>query len=118
MEKMLPILILSEVPPSLRQALANQGSVYIATASKDGTPNLDLGPFGILDDERIVIPNVFLANTLTNLEETGTSETSILCYNPETRMFFQLNGSVDDVKVTVIKIQEVRSFEFVSEQVV
>jgi hypothetical protein len=54
----------------IKESLAAMKIVYLATASKDGTPNVvPIGAFKLLDDETLLISDQFFHKTLANLKE-------------------------------------------------
>lgn len=81
------------MPMETREVLQKQKPTPIATASKDGKPNVVyIGYLKILDDERIMIGDNFFNKTLKNLEENP--RICILCYDSETKRSYQIKGSV------------------------
>ncbi|MDM7913485.1 MAG: pyridoxamine 5'-phosphate oxidase family protein [Methanotrichaceae archaeon] len=81
-----------KMPPEVRETLEKQKPVPIATASKDGTPNVVfVGLLKIVDDENLMLADNFFLKTAQNLEENP--KISILCYNGETKKSFQIKGS-------------------------
>jgi predicted pyridoxine 5'-phosphate oxidase superfamily flavin-nucleotide-binding protein len=84
---------LVKMPPEVRETLAKQKPVPVATASKDGTPNvIFVGALKILDDENIMIADNFFYKTAQNL--MANPKIAILCYNGETKKSYQIKGSV------------------------
>ena len=82
-----------KMPAEVRETLEKQKPIPIATASKDGTPNVVfVGLLKIVDDENIMIADNFFYKTAQNLMENP--KISILCYNGETKKSFQIKGSV------------------------
>lgn len=54
----------------IKETLAAAKHVWLATASKDGTPNVVvIGAFKLLDDESLLISDQFFLKTLKNLQE-------------------------------------------------
>ncbi len=54
----------------VKDTLAATRHIYLATAAKDGTPNVvPIGAFKLLDDERLLIADVFFLKTYHNIEE-------------------------------------------------
>jgi predicted pyridoxine 5'-phosphate oxidase superfamily flavin-nucleotide-binding protein len=54
----------------IKGTLAATRHVWLATASKDGTPNVVvIGSFKLLDDESMLISDQFFLKTLKNLQE-------------------------------------------------
>ncbi len=83
-----------KMPPEVRDALAKQKPVPIATASKSGVPNvIFVGAFKILDDENIMIADNFFYKTAQNLKENP--KIAILCYDGQSKKSFQIKGSVN-----------------------
>lgn len=54
----------------IKETLVNTKHIYLATASKDATPNVVvIGAFKLLDDETLLISDQFFLKTSKNLEE-------------------------------------------------
>ncbi len=54
----------------IKETLAATKHVWLATASKDSTPNVVvIGAFKLLDDESLLISDQFFLKTLKNLQE-------------------------------------------------
>jgi predicted pyridoxine 5'-phosphate oxidase superfamily flavin-nucleotide-binding protein len=82
-----------KMPLEVKETLEKQKPVPIATASKDGTPNVVfVGLLKIVDDETILIADNFFYKTAANLEENP--KISILCYSSDTKKSFQIKGAV------------------------
>jgi hypothetical protein len=85
---------MAKMPEDVKQTLEKQKPVPIATASKNGVPNVVfIGLLKILDDERLLIADNFFNKTAANLQENP--KMSIVCYNSETKKSFQIKGSVE-----------------------
>lgn len=81
-----------KMPPDVRETLEKQKPIPIATASKDGIPNVVfVGLLKIVDDETLMLADNFFYKTAANLMENP--KISILCYNSETKKSFQIKGS-------------------------
>lgn len=66
----------------------------VATASKDGVPNVvPIGFVELVDDETIWIADNFMKKTLANVLENP--KISIYLWSPETKGCFQVKGSVE-----------------------
>lgn len=66
----------------------------VATASKDGVPNVvPIGFLELVDDETIWIADNFMKKTLANVLENP--KVSIYVWGPETKGCFQVKGSVE-----------------------
>jgi predicted pyridoxine 5'-phosphate oxidase superfamily flavin-nucleotide-binding protein len=82
-----------KMPTEAKEVLQKQKPTPIATASKDGKPNVVyIGYLKILDDEHIMIGDNFFGKTLKNLEENP--RICILCYDSESKRSYQIKGSV------------------------
>jgi len=54
----------------IKNTLGATRHIYLATAAKDGTPNVvPVGAFKLLDDERLLISDQFFLKTYKNIEE-------------------------------------------------
>ena len=54
----------------IKESLTGTKIVFLATASKEGTPNVvPIGAFKILDDETLLISDQFFNKTLKNMKE-------------------------------------------------
>lgn len=54
----------------IKESLAGIKIVFLATASKEGTPNVvPIGAFKLLDDETLLISDQFFNKTLKNMKE-------------------------------------------------
>ena len=66
----------------------------VATASKDGVPNVvPIGFVELVDDETIWIADNFMKKTLANVLENP--KISIYLWSPETKGCFQVKGTVE-----------------------
>lgn len=82
-----------KMPPEVREVLQKQKPIPIATASKNGVPNVVfIGFLKILDEENIMIGDNFFNKTARNLDENP--RISILCYDAESKRSYQIKGSV------------------------
>jgi predicted pyridoxine 5'-phosphate oxidase superfamily flavin-nucleotide-binding protein len=88
----LKVILMVKMPPEVRETLEKQKPIPIATASKEGTPNVVyVGLLKILDDENLMLADNFFNKTAHNLEENP--KMSIICYSSETKKSFQIKGS-------------------------
>ena len=54
----------------IKESLAATKTVFIATASKDGMPNVvPIGAFKVIDDGKLLISDQFFSKTLANMKE-------------------------------------------------
>jgi predicted pyridoxine 5'-phosphate oxidase superfamily flavin-nucleotide-binding protein len=83
---------LVKMPTEVKEVLAKQKPVPIATATKDGTPNVVFINFmKILDDETLLLSDNFFLKTAANLSENP--RISLLCYDAESTKSYQIKGS-------------------------
>jgi predicted pyridoxine 5'-phosphate oxidase superfamily flavin-nucleotide-binding protein len=81
-----------KMPLDVKETLSKQKPTPIATASKDGVPNVVfVGLLKIVDDETLMLADNFFYKTAANLVENP--KISILCYNSETKKSYQIKGS-------------------------
>jgi uncharacterized protein len=61
---------MGKVTEEIKESLKATKVAYLATAAKDGTPNVvPIGAFKFLDDETMLISDQFFNKTLKNLQE-------------------------------------------------
>jgi len=80
----------------MKTAFATIKAFPVATASKDGWPNVvPIGFVELVDDETIWIADNFMKKTLANLRENPKA--AIYVWGPETKGCFQIKGDVSIV---------------------
>ncbi|MCK9297949.1 pyridoxamine 5-phosphate oxidase [Methanoculleus sp. YWC-01] len=78
----------------MKAALRTMKAFPVATASKDGWPNVvPIGFVELVDDETIWIADNFMQKTLANVQENP--KVSIYVWGPETKGCFQVKGDVE-----------------------
>jgi len=83
-----------KMPPEVKDIVAKQKPLPIATADKSGKPNVVFATtWKILDDETILFVDVFYNKTKKNLE--ANPNMSIVAVEMETKKSYQLKGTVD-----------------------
>ena len=83
-----------KLTPEVREVIQNQKPLPVATADKNGNPNvIFVGMWKFIDDETIMIVDNFLKKTAKNLKENP--KLSIVGYNSESKKSYQVKGSVD-----------------------
>ncbi len=61
-----------KVTQDIKESLKATKVAYLATAAKDGTPNVvPIGAFKFLDDETLLISDQYFGKTLKNLQENA-----------------------------------------------
>ena len=77
----------------IKEAFSTIKSFPIATASKSGEPNVTPHGFVMLvDDETIFIGDIFMKNTIKNVQENPRA--SIFIHGPETKGCYQIKGDI------------------------
>src|SRR5271157_5106507 len=67
---------------------------WVATASKDGMPNVAIkGSLSVVDDEHLMFADLFSLKTRKNLEENP--EVAVMVYDPESRAGYSLKGRAE-----------------------
>lgn len=78
----------------MKAAFSTMKAFPVATASKDGWPNVvPIGFVELVDDETIWIADNFMKKTLANVRENP--KVSIYVWGPETKGCFQVKGDVE-----------------------
>ncbi len=84
-----------KIPAEIQEFLKGKQG-WIATAAKDGTPNVSIkGSLRQLDDEHLVFADIFSMKTRKNLQENP--KVAIMVYDEASRRGFALKGSVEMV---------------------
>jgi len=83
-----------KMPPEIRDVVAKQKPLPIATADKSGKPNVVfVTMWKLLDDETIMIVDNFFNKTRKNLE--ANPNMAIVAYDGEVKKSYQIKGTVD-----------------------
>ncbi|HJJ29046.1 MAG TPA: pyridoxamine 5'-phosphate oxidase family protein [Methanocorpusculum sp.] len=87
-----------EIPEELIEQAKKVGIIHLATASKEGIPNV--APMGavLLRKDKILIANNFMNKTLANIKENP--QVSVLVWNREIGNCFQLKGTAEIMRDT------------------
>jgi len=82
-----------KIPAELQEFLKGKPG-WVATASRDGTPNVAIkGSLRILDDEHLVFNDLFSLKTRRNLEENP--RVAIMVYDGDSRRGYSFKGDVE-----------------------
>ncbi len=69
---------------------------WVATAAKDGTPNVSIkGSLRLLDDEHLVFADLYSLKTRKNLQENP--KVAIMVYEDASRSGFTIKGSAEQI---------------------
>jgi len=83
-----------KMPPEIKDIVAKQKPLPIATADKSGKPNVVfVTMWKILDDETLLIVDNFLNKTRKNLEVNPNM--ALVVYDGDAKKSYQLKGTVD-----------------------
>ena len=83
-----------KMPPEIKDVVAKQKPLPIATADKSGKPNVVfVTMWKILDDETILFVDNFFNKTRKNLE--ANPNMAIVVYDSDAKKSYQIKGSVD-----------------------
>jgi hypothetical protein len=85
---------MAKLTKEAKKIIAELGPALIATASKDGKPNVSVkGSFRVLDDEHIVFADIASPRTIANLRENP--QLSAIVFDPSTRKGCRIWGKVE-----------------------
>jgi predicted pyridoxine 5'-phosphate oxidase superfamily flavin-nucleotide-binding protein len=94
----------------IKAAMATMKVFPVATASKDGWPNVvPIGFVQLVDDETIWLADNFMLKTLANVRDNP--KISIQVWGPETKGCYQIKGFVD-VKTDGPEFEKMREWVF------
>ncbi len=82
-----------KMPPEIKDVVAKQKPLPIATADKSGIPNvIFVTQWKILDDETILFVDNFMKKTRKNIE--ANPNMALVAYNSEIKKSYQIKGTV------------------------
>ncbi len=83
-----------KMPPEIKEVVAKQKPLPIATADKSGKPNVVfVTMWKIIDDETLLFVDNFFNKTRKNLE--ANPNMAIVAYDSESKKSYQIKGTVD-----------------------
>lgn len=89
-----PVIRMVALTEEIKRALSTVKVFPVATASKDGVPNVvPIGFLELADDETVWISDNFMKKTLDNVLENP--KVSFYVWGPETNGCFQIKGTVE-----------------------
>ncbi len=84
-----------KIPADLQEFIKGKQG-WVATASRDGTPNVSIkGSLRLLDDEHLVFADLFSLKTRKNLSENP--KVAIMVYDGEQRRGYAFKGSAEQL---------------------
>ncbi len=82
-----------KIPAELQEFLKGKQG-WVATASRDGTPNLSIkGSLRLLDDEHLLFADMFSVKTRKNLQENP--KVAIMVFDEPARRGYMFRGTVE-----------------------
>lgn len=95
-----------QLTADMKEKFAKAEVFPVATASKDGVPNVaPMKTVWLMDDETVWIVDNFMKKTLANLQENPRA--SIYVWGPETKGCLQIKGDVE-IKTSGAEYDEMR----------
>ena len=87
---------MAKLTEEAKKIIAERGPALIATASKEGKPNISVkGSFRVLDDEHVVFADIASPRTMANLRENP--RLSAIVFDPATRKGCRIWGKAEIV---------------------
>jgi len=87
---------MAKLSEEAKKAIAEFGAALVATASKDGKPNVSLkGSFRVLDDEHVIFADIASPRTMANLRENP--QLSAIVFDPATRKGCRVWGKAVEI---------------------
>jgi hypothetical protein len=87
---------MAKLTEEAKKAIAEFGAALVATASKDGKPNVSLkGSFRVLDDEHVIFADIASPRTMANLGENP--QLSAIVFDPATRKGCRVWGKAVEI---------------------
>lgn len=100
-------MFMAELTAEMKEMFAKAPAFPVATASKNGEPNVvPIKTVWLMDDETIWIGDNFMKKTLANLQENP--RVSIYVWGPETKGCLQIKGDVD-IKTSGPEYEDMRA---------
>jgi len=87
---------MAKLSEEAKKAIGELGPALIATASKDGKPNVSpKGSFRVLDDEHVIFADIASPRTMANLRENP--QLSAIVFDPSTRKGCRIWGKAVEI---------------------
>jgi predicted pyridoxine 5'-phosphate oxidase superfamily flavin-nucleotide-binding protein len=84
-----------KIPADLQEFIKGKQG-WVATASRDGIPNVSIkGSLRLLDDEHLVFADLFSLKTRKNLSENP--KVAVMVYDGESRRGYMFRGSTEQI---------------------
>ena len=87
---------MAKLSEEAKKAIGELGPSLVATASKDGKPNVSLkGSFRVLDDEHVIFADIASPGTTANLRENP--QLSAIVFDAATRKGCRIWGKAEEI---------------------
>ena len=87
---------MAKLSEEAKKAIGELGPALVATANKDGKPNVSLkGSFRVLDDEHVIFADIASPRTMANLGENP--QLSAIVFDPATRKGCRVWGKTVEI---------------------
>jgi predicted pyridoxine 5'-phosphate oxidase superfamily flavin-nucleotide-binding protein len=89
------VLVAVKISAELQEFIKGKQG-WVATASRDGTPNVSIkGSLRVLDDEHLLFADIFSLKTRKNLQENP--RVAIMVYDAEARRGYAFKGKTEQI---------------------
>jgi uncharacterized protein len=98
-----------KIPADLQEFIKGKQG-WVATAARDGTPNVSIkGSLRLLDDEHLLFADIFSLKTRRNLQENP--KVAVMVFEAETRRGYIFKGTAEQIKAGPLFDQTVESIK-------
>jgi uncharacterized protein len=98
-----------KIPAEVKEFLKGKPG-WVATAAKDGTPNVSIkGSLRLLDDEHLVFADIYSLKTRKNLQENP--KVAVMVYDEASRRGFMIKGSAEQISSGALYDQTVEGMK-------
>ncbi len=85
---------MAKLSEEVKKAVVECGAALVATASRDGKPNVSAkGTFRVLDDEHVMFADIRSPHTIDNLKENA--QVAVICIDQTTRSGCRISGKTE-----------------------
>ena len=85
---------MAKLSEEVKKAVVECGAALVATASRDGKPNVSAkGTFRVLDDEHVMFADIRSPHTVANLQENP--QVAVICIDQATRSGCRMSGRAE-----------------------
>ncbi|MBM4462406.1 MAG: pyridoxamine 5'-phosphate oxidase family protein [Chloroflexi bacterium] len=88
---------MAKLPEEAKKMISRVVPAFVATASKNGKPNVSpKGSFRVLDDEHVVFAEIASPQTMANIRENP--QVSVMVFDPDTWGGCRISGKAQIIK--------------------